>query len=126
MEKNDTISTVNFIKNIILWLGFHSENCRVNPMRIVLQWWGKKKGVATQLKNDIQPFALSTHCHAHLLNLASVVGSEMQQLFQNHWTLFMKFLNWSSSPLNIIYIFKKSTKKSITRTKKIVATNLQR
>ena len=30
----------------------------------------KKKGVATQIKNDIQPLAISTHCHAQSLNLA--------------------------------------------------------
>ena len=36
-----------------------------------------------------------------------------------------KLLNWSSSPLNLIHIFEKSTKKSITKTKKVVAANLQ-
>ena len=31
---------------------------------------GKKNGVVTQIKKDVQPFALSTHCYAHSLNLA--------------------------------------------------------
>ena len=30
----------------------------------------RKKGVATQIKKDVQPLALSRHCHAHSLNLA--------------------------------------------------------
>ena len=31
---------------------------------------GTKKGVTTQIKHDIQPVTLSTHCHTHSLNLA--------------------------------------------------------
>ena len=31
---------------------------------------GKKTGVSKQIKDDVQPLALSTHCYAHSLNLA--------------------------------------------------------
>ena len=31
---------------------------------------GKKQGVATQIKKDVQPFALSTHCYVQSLDLA--------------------------------------------------------
>ena len=30
---------------------------------------GKKKGVATEIKKDVQPLALFTHCYGHSLNL---------------------------------------------------------
>ena len=86
---------------------------------------GKKKGVATQIKNDAQTLALSTHCHTHLLNLACRDWIRNAAVVSKSLNTFTKLLNWSISPLNVIHIFKKSTKKSITRTKKMVAANLQ-
>ena len=58
---------------------------------------------------------------SHFVSITTHAGiwSERQQLFQNHWTLHTKLLNWSSSPLNAIHIFERSTKKSVMRTKKI-------
>ena len=41
-----------------------------------------------------------------------MIGSEMQKLFQNHWKLHTKLLNWSFSLLNVIHIFEESTKQS--------------
>ena len=67
MEKTNVISTKNVIKDIFLRLGFESEKFRDDSCAIVM---GKKTGIATQIKNDIQPLALSTHCNAHSLNLA--------------------------------------------------------
>ena len=55
----------------------------------------------------------------------ATIGLEMQHFFQNHWILHTQLLNWSGFPLKVIHILEKSTKKRITRTKKIVAANLQ-
>ena len=51
---------------------------------------GKKKGVATQITNDAQTLALSTHCYTHLLNLAcsdwirnaAVVSKSLDTLYE--------------------------------------------
>ena len=69
-EKSDAISIANFIKDTILRLGFHSENFLGQCYDGCATMMGKKKGVATQIKSDIQPLALSTHCHTQSLNLA--------------------------------------------------------
>ena len=60
-----------YIKDIILRLGFDSEkllgkNCYDGWATMM----GKKKEIATQIKNDIQPLALSTLCHAPSLSLS--------------------------------------------------------
>ena len=70
MEKTDAISRANFIQDIILRLGFDSEQFRSECYDGCATMMGKKKGVATQIKSDIKPLALSTHCHTHSLNVA--------------------------------------------------------
>ena len=67
MEKTNFISIKNVIKDIFFRLGFESEKFRDDGCATMM---GKKTGIATQIKNDIQPLALSTHCNAHSLNLA--------------------------------------------------------
>ena len=70
MEKTDAISIENFIKDIFFWLSFDSKKLRGQRYDGCTAMMGKKKGVDTQIKNDIQPFVLSTHNHAQSLNLA--------------------------------------------------------
>ena len=70
MKKTDAISIANFIKDIILRLGFDREKLRGQCYDGCGSMMGKNKGVATQIKNDIQPLALFIHCQAHSLNLA--------------------------------------------------------
>ena len=68
MEKTNAISIANFIKHIILQLGFDNEKLQFQCYDGCATIMGKKKEVATQIKNGIQPLAISTHCHAHSLN----------------------------------------------------------
>ena len=70
MEKTDAVSIENFIKDIILRLGFDSKKLRGQGYDGCATMMGKKKGVATQIENDIQSLALSIHCHAQSLNVA--------------------------------------------------------
>ena len=70
MEKTNAISIANFINDIILWLGFDCKILRGQCYAGCAAMMGKMKGVTTQIKSDIQPLALSTHCHAHSLNSA--------------------------------------------------------
>ena len=70
MEKTNAISIANFIKHTILQLGFDNENLQFQCYDGCATILGKKKEVATQIKNGIQPLAISTHCHAHSLNWA--------------------------------------------------------
>ena len=53
VEKTDAINIANFIKDIILRLGFGSEKLRGQCYDRCTTMMGKKKGVATQTKNDI-------------------------------------------------------------------------
>ena len=70
MENIDVISIAIFINDIILWLGFDSKKMRGQCYDGCTIMMGKMKRVAKPIRNDIQPFALSTHCHAQSLNLA--------------------------------------------------------
>ena len=70
MEKADAIGIANIIKDKILRLDFDSKKLRGKCYNGCATMMGKKKGVAMQIKNDIQLYTLSTHCHAHSLNLA--------------------------------------------------------
>ena len=120
MEKIDVISIALFINDIILWLGFDSEKMRGQCYDGCTTMMAKKKR-DKQIRNDIQPFALSTHCHAQSLNLAcgywirnaGVVSKSLDTSYEI--TKLVKFSPKHDSHLE------KSTKKSITRTKKILA-----
>ena len=72
MEKIDAVSIANFIKDIVLRLGFDSEKLRDQCYDGCAAMMTKKKELpaAMQIENDIQHLALSTHCHPHSLNLA--------------------------------------------------------
>ena len=69
MEKTDAVSIAIFIKRIILRMSFDSEKLQGQCYDDCATMMGKKKGVDTQIKNDIskkkQSVALFTHCHAH-------------------------------------------------------------
>lgn len=76
-KKTNAISIESFIKDMILQLGFDSENmrgqcydgCAAMKKPKLGEIW-KNKGVATQIKNYIQRLALSANCHTHSLNSA--------------------------------------------------------
>ena len=59
---------VNVIKDI-LRLGLDKAKLRCQNYYGCSAMMGKKKRVATLIKWDLQALALSTHCHAHSLNL---------------------------------------------------------
>ena len=77
MKKTNAISIESFIKDIIIQLGFDSENMRdqcydscaeMKKPKLGEIW--KNKGVATQIKSYIQRLTLSANCHTHSLNSA--------------------------------------------------------
>ena len=70
MEKTDVISIASCIKDKILQMGFDSEKLWGHCYDSCATTMGKEKGIATQIKKDIQPLALSIHCHTHSQNLA--------------------------------------------------------
>ena len=70
MEKTDADSIVHIIKDSLLHFGFDKEKLRGQCYDGCSTMMGKKTGVSKQIKDDIQPLALSTHCYAHSLNLA--------------------------------------------------------
>ena len=72
MQKTGTISKANFIKDIILRLAFDSKKLQGQYYDSCVTMMGKKRGVTTQIKNNIQLVALFIHCYAHLLNLTCV------------------------------------------------------
>ena len=72
MQKTGTISKANFIKDIILRLAFDSKKLQGQYYDSCVTMMGKKRGVTTQIKNDIQLVTLFIHCYAHLLNLTCV------------------------------------------------------
>ena len=77
MKKTNALSIESFIKDIILQLGFDTENmrdqcydgCTAMKKPKLGEIW-KNKRVATQIKNYIQCLALSANCHTHSLNSA--------------------------------------------------------
>ena len=70
MEKTDADSIVRIIKDSLLRFGFDKEKLRVQCCDGLRTMMRKKTGVSKQIKDDVQPLALSTHCYAHSLNLA--------------------------------------------------------
>lgn len=70
LEKADATTIANIIKDIILRLGFDTKKLRGQCYDGCSTMMGKKTGVSTQIKKDIQPLALCIHCYAHSLNLA--------------------------------------------------------
>ena len=66
-EKTNVISIKNVIKDTFVRLGFESKKFWDDGCATMM---GNKKGIATQIKNDIQPLALSIYCNVHSLNLA--------------------------------------------------------
>ena len=70
MEKTDANSIVEIIKDSLLRFGFDKERLRGQCYDGCSTMMGKKNGVAKQIKDDVQPLALSTHCYGHSLNLA--------------------------------------------------------
>ena len=70
MEKTDADSIVRIIKDSLLDFGFDKEKLRGQCYDGCSTMMGKKTGVSKQMKDDVQPLALSTHCYAHSLNLA--------------------------------------------------------
>ena len=70
MEKTDADSIVRIIKDSLLRFGFDKEKLRGQCYDGCSTMIGKKTGASKQIKDDVQSFALSTHCYAHSLNLA--------------------------------------------------------
>ena len=70
MEKTDADSIVRIIKDSLLRFGFDKEKLRGQCYDGRSTMMRKKTGVSKQIKDDVQPLALSTHCYAHSLNLA--------------------------------------------------------
>ena len=70
LEKADATAITNIIKDILIRLGFDTEKLRGQCYDGCSTMMGKKKGVSTQIKKDVQPLALCIHCYAHSLNLA--------------------------------------------------------
>ena len=70
MEKTDATTMVNVIKDIFLRLGLDKAKLRGQCYDGCSTMEGKKKGVATLIKRDVQALALSTHCYTYSLDLA--------------------------------------------------------
>ena len=63
--------TLAFIlKDVVLRLGLDPERLRGQCYDGCSTMMGKKSGVATTIKNELNRNALAIHCHAHALNLA--------------------------------------------------------
>ena len=69
MEKTDATTMVDVIKDIDMRLCLDKAILRDQCYDGCRTMMGKKKGVATFIKRDVQALALSTHCYAHSLNL---------------------------------------------------------
>ena len=70
MDKIDATTLTKVIKDIILRLGLDPSKLRGQCYDGCNTMMGLKKGVSTQIKNDIDGRALCTHCYCHALNLA--------------------------------------------------------
>ena len=125
MEKTDSTSTSAVIKDNVLRLGLDEEKLRgqcYDGCRTIV---GKKRGVETQIKKDVQPLALSTLCYAH----SQLDMWRLDQKFNCGFKITRNTRNNKknlSFLLNAILIFEKSTKKSITKMKIIALVNFQR
>ena len=69
-KKTDADSIVGIIKDSLLRFGFDKKKLRGQCYDGCSTMMGKKTGVSKQIKDDVQPLALSTNCYAHSLNLA--------------------------------------------------------
>ena len=79
---------------------------------------GKKKGVATLIKRDVQALALSTHRYAHSLNLTGEDWIKSSTVVSNSFIRRMKSRSWSNFLQSAIHTFANFTRRSITKTKK--------
>ena len=61
MEKTDADSIVRIIRDSLLRFEFDKEKLRGQCYDGCSTMMGKKTGVSKQIKDDVQPFALSTH-----------------------------------------------------------------
>ena len=62
MEKTDATTMVSIIKDIFLRLDLDKAKLRGQCYDGCSTTMGKKKGVATLIKRDVQALALSSHC----------------------------------------------------------------
>ena len=62
MENTDAATMVNIIKDIFLRLDLDKVKLRGQCYDGCSTTMGKKKGVATLIKQDVQALALCTHC----------------------------------------------------------------
>ena len=79
VDESSDVSNREHVVFCVRWVeeNLHSHTDFIGSCSTMM---GKKNGVATLIKRDIQAFALSTHCYAHSLNLA--------------WGLDQKFYHW--------------------------------
>ena len=70
VDKIDATTLTKVIKDIILRVGLDSSKLRGQCYDGCNIMMGLKKGVSTQIKNDVDGRALCTHCYCHALNLA--------------------------------------------------------
>ena len=70
MDKIDATTVIKVIEDIMLRLGLDPSKLRGQCYDGCNTMMGLKKGVSTQIKNDIDGRALCTHCYCHALNLA--------------------------------------------------------
>ena len=76
--------TLAFIlKDVVLRLGLDPERLRGQCYDGCSTMMGKKSGVATTIKNELNRNALAIHCHAHALNLAGGDSIKNCKLMQN-------------------------------------------
>ena len=76
--------TLAFIlKDVVLRLGLDPERLRGQCYDGCSTMMGKKSGVATTIKNELNRNALAIHCHAHALNLACGDSIKNCKLMQN-------------------------------------------
>ena len=76
--------TLAFIlKDVVLRLGLDPERLRGQCYDGCSTMMGKKSGVATTIKTELNRNALAIHCHAHALNLACGDSIKNCKLMQN-------------------------------------------
>ena len=94
MEETDATTLVNVIKDSHLRLGLEKAKLRGQCYDGCSTMMGKKKGVATLFKRDVQVLALSTHCYADSLIWHVGIRSKILPPSQIHWIRRMKSRNW--------------------------------
>ena len=109
MEKMDVTTMVSVLKDVLLRLGLDKAKLRGQCYDGCSTMMGKKKGIATLIKRDVQALALFTHCYAHSLNLAcrdwiknsTVVSNSMDMSYEI--TKLVKFSPKGDSHLRKIH-----------------------